>query len=135
MFTDDVISLCRHRISKAGSFLSDAEETLKLGMYENAANRSYYAIFHTIRALLALDEKDFSKHSGVISYFQLTYIKTGILPDRLSKILKSAYSLRTESDYQDYFEISDEDVALQVSEARYFFETVRDYIDQRIQSR
>ena len=94
----ETAALCRYRLSKAESFLHDAEETLKLGMYENAANRSYYAIFHSIRAVLALDETDFSKHSGVISYFQLNYIKTGLLPVELSSILKSAFSLRTESD-------------------------------------
>ena len=75
MVNADAIALCQYRLSKAESFLHDAEETLKLEMYENAANRSYYAIFHNIRALLALDGVDFSKHAGVISYFQLNYIK------------------------------------------------------------
>lgn len=97
------VSLCQYRMSKAESFLRDAEETLKLEMYENAANRSYYAIFHSVRALLALDAVDFSKHSGVISYFQLNYIKTRVLPVELSNILKSAFSLRTESDYRDFY--------------------------------
>ena len=134
MFGDEAAALCRYRLEKAESFLLDAEETLKLGMYDNAANRSYYAIFHSIRALLALDEKDFSKHSGVISYFQMAYIKTGILPDRLSKIVKSAFSLRTESDYQDYYIISEEDVTRQVSEAIFFFQTISGYIEERIKN-
>ncbi len=128
----EAAALCRYRLSKAESFLHDAEETLKLGMYENAANRSYYAIFHSIRAVLALDEIDFSKHSGVISYFQLNYIKTGLLPVELSNILKSAFSLRTESDYRDFFIISKDDVVRQVSEARFFFETVQQYVEQRL---
>ena len=121
MFSEDVLNLCRYRLSKAEDFLRDAEETLKLEMYETAANRSYYSIFHSVRGLLALDEKDFKKHSAVISYFQSTYIKTGLLPVELSDILKSAFSLRTESDYKDFFVIAKEDVICQVSEARTFF--------------
>ena len=121
----ETAALCRYRLSKAESFLHDAEETLKLGMYENAANRSYYAIFHSIRAVLALDETDFSKHSGVISYFQLNYIKTGLLPVEL-------FSLRTESDYRDFFIISKDDVVRQVSEARFFFETIQQHVEQRL---
>lgn len=44
--------------------------------YKGAANRSYYAIFHTMRSVLALDQIDFSKHSGVSAYFRKEYIKT-----------------------------------------------------------
>jgi uncharacterized protein (UPF0332 family) len=132
MFSEDVLNLCRYRLSKAEDFLRDAEETLKLEMYETAANRSYYSIFHSVRGLLALDEKDFKKHSAVIAYFQSTYIKTGLLPVELSDILKSAFSLRTESDYKDFFVIAKEDVICQVSEAKIFFETVRDYVEKRI---
>ena len=63
------IDLCRYRLEKAGKYLNDAKVTLELDMYDTAANRSYYSIFHTVRALLALDGKDFRKHSGVISCF------------------------------------------------------------------
>ena len=130
----EAIALCQYRLSKADSFLHDAEKTLKLEMYENAANRSYYAIFHSVRALLALDKVDFSKHTGVISYFQLTYIKTRLLPVELSNILKSAFSLRTESDYRDFYIIAKEDVIQQVKEARFFYETLKAYVMGRIEN-
>ena len=47
---------------------------------KGAANRSYYAIFHAMRAVLALDGIDMKRHSGVMSEFRRLYIKTGILP-------------------------------------------------------
>lgn len=101
-------------------------------MYDTAANRSYYAIFHAVRALLALSGKDFRKNSGVISCFQMDYIKTGIFTKRLSDIIKSAFSLRTESDYEDFYVISHEEVQLQVADAREFCETVAAYIKNEI---
>lgn len=134
MFSEDAVALCRYRMTKADSLLGDAEETLKLGMFETAANRSYYSIFHCVRGLLALDGVDFKRHSGVISYFQSNYIKTGILPVELSNTLKSAFSLRTESDYKDFFVISNEGVTRQVAEAKAFYETVQPYAEHRIAS-
>ena len=47
--------------------------------YRDSIGRSYYAMFTAVRALLAMDSQDFSKHAGVISYFQEEYVKNGIL--------------------------------------------------------
>lgn len=132
MYNEEYIALCRYRLSKAEEYLNNAEVTLHLEMYDTAANRSYYAIFHSVRALLALEGKDFKKHSGVIAYFQMEYIKNGTFQKEMSDIVKSAFSLRTESDYEDFYVISREDVTRQVLEARTFYETVRDYIKQKI---
>lgn len=124
MYSDEQKDLSLYRLSKAETYLQDAQKTLELEMYETAANRSYYAIFHAARAVLALDGLDFKKHSGVISNFQMRYIKTGVFDKRLSDIIKSAFSLRTESDYEDFFIISKEDVIRQVEEARMFYKTI-----------
>ena len=48
-------------------------------------NRSYYAIFHAIRSVNALDGFDSSKHSGVISHFNQEYVKTGMFEKNLPK--------------------------------------------------
>ncbi|MBQ3518287.1 MAG: HEPN domain-containing protein [Clostridia bacterium] len=132
MYTNEQIALCRYRLEKAAEFLADAEKTLELEMYDTAANRSYYAIFHAVRALFALDGKDFKKHSGVIAYFQMDYIKTGIFDKRMSDIIKSAFSLRTDSDYEDFFIISHEEVRKQVAEAAEFYKTVSEYLKTKI---
>ena len=123
------VDLCRYRLEKAERFLNDAKSTIAQDMCETAANRSYYAIFHTVRALLALDGKDFKKHSGVISYFQQQYIKTGVFDKEFSDILNMAFSLRTESDYKDFYVISREDVIRQVEDAERFLYEIKRYIE------
>ena len=52
------VDLCRYRLEKTQELLEAAKTTLSLQLYETAANRSYYAIFHAVRALLALEGKD-----------------------------------------------------------------------------
>lgn len=132
MYSKECQDLSLYRLAKAKQYLDDAKKTLAMEMYDTAANRSYYAIFHAARAALALDGLDFKKHSGVISNFQMKYIKSGIFDKQLSNIIKSAFSLRTESDYEDFYVISKADVENQVSEAEVFFRAISEYINTEI---
>ena len=45
------------------------------GLFKAAINRSYYAIFHSIRAVNILDGFDASKHSSVIAHFNQYYVQ------------------------------------------------------------
>lgn len=91
-------------------------------------NRSYYAIFHAIRSLLALDEIDFKKHSGVMGYFQQEYVKTGKIAKEYSTILTSASMKRNESDYSDFFSATKEEAEEQLENARRFLEMITEYL-------
>jgi len=132
VYSKEVIELSLYRLEKAKKDLEDAQKTLELEMYDTAANRSYYAIFHSARAILALDGLDYKKHSGVISRFQQDYIKTEIFDKNMSNIIKSAFDMRTESDYEDFYVISKADVIIQVSEAEEFVTTIDSYIKSKI---
>ena len=63
------VSLLHLRLEQAHKSLSAAELLFDAGAYKDAANRSYYAIFQAMRAVLALDCFDSKKHSGIISEF------------------------------------------------------------------
>lgn len=132
MYSEEKKNLCNVRLDKAKQLLSEAQKMIEFEMFESAANRSYYSIFHSMRAVLALDGEDFKKHSGVIQYFQREYIKTGVFDKHFSKVIKSAFTLRTESDYEDFYIISKEEVQLQVEEANTFYEAVSQYITEAI---
>lgn len=120
------------QLEKSKEYFEAAKTTLSMGMYDTAANRSYYAIFHSVRAILALTGKDFKKHSGVISCFQMDYIKTGVFERKMSDIIKSAFNLRQESDYEDFYIISHDEVIRQVEEAESFYNTIKLYISNII---
>ena len=132
LLNKEMLDLAQYSLSKAKSDLNDARKTLELEMYETTANRSYYAIFHAARALLALDGQDYKKHSGVISNFQRNYIKTEIFDKTMSNIIKTAFDMRTDSDYEDFYVISKEDVSRQVEEAEYFINNIEKYLNSRI---
>lgn len=47
---------------------------------------------------LALDGQDFSKHAGVISYFQKEYVKSGKFNKKYSQYISQAFQIRNNSD-------------------------------------
>ena len=94
--------------------LDAAKSLLASSNYKSAANRSYYAIFHAMRAVLAFDGIDMKHHSGVISEFRKLYIKTNIFDIKLSQIISVLFDIRTESNYDDFFIISKSEVQEQI---------------------
>jgi len=95
--------LSKYRFENARSDLNAAKVLFSAGEYRGAVNRSYYSIFHSLRAVLALDDFDSSKHSGIIAYFNQHYVKNGIFDKNVSKLISSAFRLREKADYQDFY--------------------------------
>ena len=93
------VNLARYRMEKAEEILEDAEHALQRGRLALSVNRSYYVMFTAARALLALEEKDSSKHSGVISLFNEWIVRPGNFPVEISRFLGKAKRLREDADY------------------------------------
>ena len=66
-----------YRLVTARQCIISAKALIEISDYKGAANRSYYAVFHCMRSVLALSSIDFSKHSAVGAYFRKEYIKAG----------------------------------------------------------
>ena len=123
--------LAGYRMERAKEMLSVAEGNLEIGQYKTSLNRSYYAIFHAMRAMNILKGFDSSKHSGVIAYFNKEYIKEGIMDKELSVIIKSSSFLREKSDYDDFFIIGRKETENQLASARIFLEAVEKYLNEK----
>ncbi len=125
---DERKALSAVRLEHAKECLSAAKSLENSGNYKSAANRSYYAIFHSMRAVLAFDGIDMKHHSGIISEFRRLYIKSGIFKSELSEIISVLFDIRTESDYDDFFVISKQEVVKQIENAEYFVSAVEEYL-------
>ena len=108
--------LARYRITtakedlKAGQILLDADE------YRGANNRAYYAIFHAINAIHALDGNGYKRHKDAIANFNKQYVKTEIFP----------------SDYDDFYIASKSEADNLISIANEFIKLVEIYVDERL---
>ncbi len=129
---DRIKELAKYRLEKA----KDDYETAKINFlhkkYSQSANRSYYAMFHAVRALLALDRFDSSKHWGIISYFNHHYIKTSLIDPKYSKMIMKAFNVRQNCDYDDYFQISIKTCKNQLDKAKVFISMIEKELEKRI---
>lgn len=124
----DIKTLCQYRIARAKEDLMAAENNHQAGFYKAAINRSYYAIFHGIRAVNILDNFDASKHSSVIAHFNQYHVHTGEFERDVYKLVDSAYRIREKCDYSDFFIASKEDSQTQLEHAKEFLNSVEQYL-------
>lgn len=120
--------LAVYRIERAEEMLKASEDNLNMNQFRTSLNRSYYAVFHAMRAANCLESFDSSKHSGVIAFFTQTFLKTELIDRSLGKIIKESSYLREKSDYDDFYIANKSDVENQLTNAKRFVEIVKDYI-------
>lgn len=121
----------KYRIERAREDLEAAHLLYDAGNYRIANNRAYYAIFHAMREVLVFDDFDSSKHSGVIAEFRRRYIKEGIFPIEISKMIGSAFTIRNASDYDDMFIASKSETEEQINDAEYVYRILSEYISRQ----
>jgi uncharacterized protein (UPF0332 family) len=120
--------LSNYRMEQAEECLHMAKVSYKEGKYRTGANRTYYCILHSMRSLLALERKDFKKHTAVINCFRQKYIKSKVFEPEMSDMIKFAFSKRTDSDYTDFITISEDDIVKLIKNAEYFMGKVKEYL-------
>ena len=129
-----VIDLSRYRLEKAKEDLETAEENMIGGKYRASINRSYYAVFHALRAVTALDRFDSGKHSGIIAFFNQHYVKTGVFDKEISKMIDSCYRMREKADYDDFFLAAKDDAIQQLDKAKSIVHAVEQFIVSKQES-
>ena len=96
--------------------------------YRGANNRAYYAIFHTISAVYALEEKAYKRHKDAIANFNKDYIKTEIFPKEFGRQIVKAEEIRHASDYNDFYVARKQDAIEQIETAVNLIEFADEYI-------
>ena len=123
--------LSKYRLQTAVEDLDSAIALKEIGQYKSSINRSYYAIFHALRAVTAMDGFDSSKHSGVIAYFNKNYVKEGIFDREISKLIDTSFRLREKADYQDFFVVSKSQAEEQIGKAERVIGLIKHYLEKR----
>ena len=131
MDKENSITLSKYRIEQAKENFEEAILLFKESKYKGASNRAYYCIFHAMKAICALDEVDFKKHSGVISYFNKEYVSTNIFSRELGKRIGEARFYREQSDYVDFYIITKEECEEQIDTAEMFLQEVEKYLNNK----
>lgn len=127
---DNRRELMKYRLEMARERLHSSKVLFEAGSYKDSIGRSYYAMFTAVRALLAMEGQDFSKHAGVIAYFQKEFVKTGKVDRKYSKYISQAFQIRNNTDYADFFIVSVQDAKEQYEKAKEFLKVIEKYLSE-----
>ena len=122
------IDLSKYRLQESKDSLRVAEHCLNEGLYKDSINRSYYAAFYSVKAVLALGTVDFKRHKDVMAYFNKEFVATNIFPRELGRRLGTLKQLREKSDYDDFYIASQEQATSQFETAQATISKIREYL-------
>jgi uncharacterized protein (UPF0332 family) len=125
-----VLALSQYRLERADAMLLSAKRDFEARDYTSANNRAYYCIFHAMRAVLALDNVDFKKHSAIIARFGQDYLKTDRIDRSFGTLIATASLIRNRSDYEDFYICSIEETKQLILGAARFMNEVKTFLAQ-----
>ncbi len=128
MLDQEFIELSQMQLQRAEELLNEASALISFGAYNSSVNRSYYAAFHAMKAVEALDNYDSKRHAGVIQYFRQNYIKPGLFDRALSGMIDRLQNARGDSDYNITVRFSSEDASAYQKEAVFIVAAIHAYL-------
>ena len=115
------VDLCIYRMRSAIETLGVSALCLESQHYKDSINRSYYAAFYAVKAVLALEEVDFKRHKDAVA--------SDIFPREIGKKLGRLKQERETSDYDDFYIASAADATEQYAAAEFIITEVKQYLD------
>lgn len=132
MTNDNIQALVRSRLEQADETLEAARILVECDSLRAAVNRIYYAMFYAVLGLLALRQKETSKHAGAISLFDREFVLQGVFSRELSRALHHAFRRRLAVDYAVPSTVEPDEAQQLFAEAQRFVATVKTYLDQEL---
>lgn len=119
--------LAAHRLQVGREDLQAAKVLFEAESYRGANNRAYYAIFHAVSAVLALEGVSFKRHKDTLSYFNKNYVAQQLFPRDLGRRIVNAEEIRHASDYDTFYIASKETALQQIATAEQLINLISDY--------
>lgn len=106
--------------------MNEVTEVAKLGFWNLAGNRLYYAAYHMASALLL--DKGFSArtHSGVIHLIGQNFIAKGFLDKSYGRLFTRLFDLRQSGDYDDLYDATEEEILPLIDKTKSFIKAMED---------
>jgi len=122
------IQLIEYRIEQAKSTAREAEFLLNNDMLRGAMNRIYYSMFYMLQALSLKFQFESSKHAQLLGWFNKTFIHTGEIDIRFSKIITKGYNLRTKGDYATIYALDKQELLEMYEEMTEFIKEIERFL-------
>ena len=122
-------TIVKYELEKASTTLCEVDALIENNLWNGAANRLYYAVFHAISALLIHDGHQVSTHQGSHALFGLHYIKTEKLPAEFGRLYSQLQTMREESDYNCIYDVTPDELTEKIEPAKRLIDSIAAMID------
>ncbi len=112
------MKLAQDHLKVARDKLESAEILLDHLKFSDATSRAYYAIFHSVKALLSIMGVDVRTHKGTFYMFYKEFVEKGLFDKKLYRDMAQLQHSREDSDYgviADMFDETDARKALETA--------------------
>jgi len=127
-------ALVTYRLQKAHETLAEAQGIAEMKYWHSSANRLYYACYYAACALLIKNGYSARTHTGVFALFGQHFIKTGLISPIQNKFYRKFFNLRQSGDYDDWFNVEEEDVMQLIEPAKNFIAEIEKLININIEN-
>ena len=129
---DERVAIVQFRMEKSLRTLDEAKGNVNLKFWPAAANRLYYAAYYALSALLVANGDAAQTHVGVKGVFGMKFIKTGIVSRELGELYSELFSRRMTGDYDDTYDLQENDVLPLVVPTEELIQTINDLTRKRL---
>ena len=113
---------------KALSTFAEMDILRQAGLWNNIANRLYYAAFHAVSALLINDHHNIGTHQGAVIMLHQYYVKNGLLSKEDGAFYSQLQTMREKSDYTCTYNATEEETAPRIGRTKQFIDNVLNLI-------
>lgn len=115
-------------MTKSKDTLKIAKKLFEQGYYSDSISRVYYAVFHSLQAILLTIGLSFSKHSGIIGSFNKEFIHKEIFPKNFHKIIERLFKDRQIGDYEYEEDLNFDDAKQDIDDAENIIMSIERYL-------
>jgi len=115
-------------IQKSHRLLQTAKIDLESGDNDSASSRAYYSVFHMMEACLLTKGLTYSKHSAVISAFNLHFIKPGVFLHLFYRNIEKLFKDRQIGDYEVESNIDEYDAQENIKIAEEMVNSIEEFL-------
>jgi uncharacterized protein (UPF0332 family) len=113
-------------LEKGQNALEAARLCAQAKLWDDSESRAYCAAFHHVQALLFSAGVEARSHAGTHHLFHLHFVKPGLVPARLGKLLAGLQKYREQADYERAVGFTEEGAREELANAEQICASIRD---------
>ena len=105
-------------VERATASLRAAQLCAEAGLWDDAVSRSYYAAYHMVQAVVFTAGLEARTHEGLHDLFFMHFVRPGIAPRRLARLLAALQKYREQADYSRAIRFDEDGAREALAQAR-----------------